>query len=337
MQTTFGWYLAHQHGLITRKQALRSGLEEDQVRRLLKTGEWIAVRRGVYTTGAYWATLDPNVGRPRLEVWAGVLVTTVPHVVSHDSAAYLHGLPILAEMPRFVHVTRDGALGGTKNGIKHHLAPRTPEQVVFIDDHPVLDLPRTVADIARAHGARHGIVAVNSALRAGVRRKAIKASIEAMEFWPNVRVARRVADWGDKRCETVLEDLVLLMLKEMAIGKIHVQWGFRDSTREAWVDFRVGRHLIEPDGHLKYLPVGQGGVATQPPEKVLWEEKRRQDWLCGYKLGISRPTWTDLQPDTWERTKERLYREIRDTNSRFGTSVADLAPYIIRTPRRGRR
>jgi hypothetical protein len=335
MKPTFAWYFAHQHGLITRRQALLSGLDAGVLRHLLRSGEWVTVRRGVYATSVHWEALDPYVGRPRLEVWAATLVTKSFHSISHDSAAYLHGLPILEASPRLVHVTRVGHLGGaTKHGIKHHQAPVAPEQIVFVDDHPVLGLPRTVADIGREHGVRHGIVAASSALRIGLSRKALRAAIEPMTHWPHVTAARRAVDWADGRCETPAESLTKAMLEELALGVVHPQFGVQERGRVAWVDFRVGRHLVEVDGRLKYLRESEGGYADRRAEDVIWEEKRRQDWLCGFKLGMSRLVWGDVQEATWERTKLRLHREITDTHARFGTSIDDLAPYLIRRERR---
>ena len=52
--------------------------------------------------------------------------------------------------------------------------------------------------------------------------------------------------------------------------------------------------MDEPDGRVKYLRRQQGGVATRDPSKVLWDEKQRQDWVCGFKLGMSRIVWDDL-------------------------------------------
>lgn len=77
----------------------------------------------------------------------------MPHLISHDSAAYLLGLPILEAEPRLVHVTRFGVLGSrTEHGVKHHKAPFRMDQILFSQTRPVLDIPRTVADIAREHG-----------------------------------------------------------------------------------------------------------------------------------------------------------------------------------------
>lgn len=335
MQPRFAYYLTHQHGLILRRQALAAGMTVAEIGALVRRGDWVVVRRGVYTTRARWAALDPYVGRPRLEVWAATLLMRTPHIVSHDSAAYLHGLPILDAGPRLIHITRIGALGGrTRHGVKHHKAPVRTEQIGFVDDHPVLDIPRTVADIGREHGMRHAIVAVNSALRKGETRPALRAAVADMSNWPYVTVPRQAVAWGDRRCESPGEDLTMLMLKQLGVGPVHAQFGMQERGRVAWVDVRVGRHLIEFDGRHKYQRRSAGGYADRDPEEVVCEEKRRQDWLCGFKLGMSRVVWSELQPDTWEATQLRLLREIGDTVARFGESIDDLAPFVIRRPRR---
>lgn len=330
MYPRFGHYFGRQHHLILRRQALAAGATPDEVDRLVRRGDWIAVRRGVYTTQSVWQELDPYVGRPRLEVWAATLKMATPRLISHDSAAYLHGLDILEARPRLVHVTRYGALGGrTRHGVKHHKAPFAEEQIVFVDGHPVLDIPRTVADIAREHGARHGIVAAGSALRMGLTKPVLRAAVIPMRNWPYVTQPRKLIELADSRCENPGEDLTKLMLEEVALDVVHPQFGIQDGRRKAWVDFRVGRHLIEFDGLHKYQRGSEGGYADAPAGEIVWREKKRQDWLCGFKLGMSRVVWADLQPDAWEETKRRLIREIADTNTRFGTSIEDLAPYVI--------
>lgn len=326
--------MAAQDGLILRREALASGMTSREIQSLLRSREWVVVRWGVYTTRAIWDSLDAYVGRPRLEVLAASLNMVMPHVFSHDSAAYLHSLPILAASPRLVHVTRFGVLGcRTGFGVKHHKAPFRPEQVVFVGGRPVLDVPRTVADIARDHDIRHGIVAASSALRRGVARRDLDAAVAPMRSWPYVTVVRQAVAWADGRCENPGEALAMLLVKQLGLGVVEPQFGIRDGARKAWVDLRVGRHLIEFDGWQKYQRKEFGGLSDLSPDEVVWQEKKRQDWLCGFKLGMSRLVWADLQPDCWEATRQRLLREIRDTNARFGVSIDDLAPYLMRRPR----
>ena len=64
------------------------------------------------------------------------------------------------------------------------------------------------------------------------------------------------------------------------------------------------------------------------PDVVLVEEKRRHDFLTGFKLGSSRLTYVDLFSGR-RAALDRVSREYADTCARFGTDVDDLAPYRV--------
>jgi len=326
--------MAKQHGLILRRQAVARGMPPEQISALVRHCEWVAVWRGVYAVRALWESLDPYRGQPLLKVRAASLNMCVPHVISHDSAALLHGIRLLDEPPRWVHVTRFGVCGSrSKNGVKHHTAPFTHEQIVFVDDLPVLDVARTAVDVCREHGERGGLVACDSALQIVEDRSLLWQAVDPMRSWKYVTTARSCIELADPRAESVAESLGRKLGIELGLGPVEPQFGLRDGGREAWCDLRIGRHLIEIDGHKKYRPVEDGGLAKVSADEVLWREKQRQDWVCGFKLGMSRVTWAQLQPNQWEATKRRVLREALDTNARFGTSIEDLAPYIIRRRR----
>ena len=65
---------------------------------------------------------------------------------------------------------------------------------------------------------------------------------------------------------------------------------------------------------------------------MLWEEKQRQDFIAGFKLGVSRITAHDCYADQ-RAAERRLLREYADTCARFGTDIGDLAPYLVRARR----
>jgi predicted transcriptional regulator of viral defense system len=99
-----------QHGVITRSQALVTGLTTEQIRARLTSGRWQRVFRSVYATF--------NGPLPRQSVlWAAVLQAGPRAALSHESAAELIGL---AEAPHpVVHVTvpsdrRVSPMPGTK-------------------------------------------------------------------------------------------------------------------------------------------------------------------------------------------------------------------------------
>jgi hypothetical protein len=323
--------LRRQHGLIRRSQALKVGLEADQVRRLIASGQWRPVRRGLYTPQALWQELDERVGRPTLEVRAASMAMLRPHVISHDSAALLLGLPTLHQPRRLVHVTRLGAPRAvTKHGIKRHHAPVVEEYVEEVAGLATLGLGRTAVDLAREHGLTHGLVAIDAARQLGVGLAELWSATEPMWHWPNVVTARTAISRSHAGAESVGETLMRMLVEELDLGPVETQFEIRDGTRWARCDLRVGRHLFEFDGHTKYLRCDQGGVAVIDPDRVVWEEKQRQDWLLGYQLGMSRLVWSDFWGDRRRASIERVSREYALTVARFGTSIDDLAHLVVR-------
>ena len=188
-------------------------------------------------------------------------------------------------------------------------------------------------DIAREHGLRGGLPACDSALRLGVPRRDLELATEAMASWPYVTAPRAAVALADPGAESVGESLSRLVLDELGLGPIETQFGLREGARVVWCDLRVGRHIVEFDGRVKYRRAEHGGVSTRDPDEVVWREKRRQDFVCGFKLGMSRVTWGDLMPDQWEATKRRVLREYDDTTARFGFNIDDLAPFVVRRAR----
>ena len=327
-----------QHGLITRRQAVAGGLEAREIDRLVRTGTWTAVRRGVYADSEYVASLTTARDRRLLRDRAASLRISMPHVMSHDSGADELGLEILDPPTGFTHVTRPGVVGShLRHGVKHHLAPYAADDVVEVNGRRVLCPARVAVDIAREHGEPHGTVAMDSALRLGTTRSELESVIDRMTSWPNVNRTRTSLDLCDPGSESVFETLGRELVTELGFGRPQTQFGLSDGTRTAWCDLRLGRHVFEPDGRLKYRRPAEGGLADRDPEEVLWEEKLRQDWVCGFKLGMSRLVWADYWGARRPQALARLRREYLDTCDRFGTDIEDLEPYIITRPRHRRR
>jgi len=55
--------MSTQHGLITCDDAMTAGLPPDEIRRLVRSGSWVTVRRGVDMEAAEWEELDPHRGK----------------------------------------------------------------------------------------------------------------------------------------------------------------------------------------------------------------------------------------------------------------------------------
>ncbi len=318
-------------GLLTRREALAAGVPPQQIARWLRSGAWTTVRHGVYADTRQWRALDPYRGQPRLVSRATSLVMTMPHVLSHDSAALEWDLPLLERRDFMPHITRFGVQGSrTKAGVKHHRAEFEPWQIGFVDGFPLLDRARTAVDLAREHGLDAGVVACDAAMRQGVGRSELAAAVEPMTNWPMVRTVRRAIELADPGAQTPGESLMRLLVIGLDIGPVESQCGLSDGRRTYWCDLRVGRHVFEFDGRVKYRQVASGGVVQGSVEQALWEEKVRSDWLGSLGLGISRVYWEHLFGARRRDTELRLLADVARTRARFGDDTADLAPYLVR-------
>jgi hypothetical protein len=328
---------AANHGLLTRAQALDAGVSPAHIRQMLTSGELVSVRHGVYALGEVWDELDEFSGRPGLRTRAAVRTMRRAWVASHDSSAHLQRLPILNPPEPRVHITRPGFTGAwTKNGVKHHLARFSQDQVVEVDDLRMLDLARTAVDIAREHGTPYGEIACDSVLRRGVSRAALEGALAAMEHWPYVVRAREAVAFADPGAESIVETLGRLLVAHLGVDDMETQFPVMlDDGRVLRGDIRVGCHLFEVHGKIKYLPVEQGGLAERPPTEVLWAEKKRERQLHKQGLGTS----SIIYEDYWLPRRQVLARmrsEYDDTVARFGSRLPE---HLVRNARelRGRR
>ena len=321
-----------QHGLVTRRQALQSGLDDPDLRRLVARGEWIRLRRGVYVEAARWHSLDPYREQPLLRVRAAQLTLCCRrYVFSHDSAALALGMGIPSAAGALVHVTHPKVHGdAARAGVKHHLAPYAVDQVRLVAGLPVLDLARTALDMAREHGLVAGVACCDHALRAGASRAQLADARAAMWCWPGSRVMDEALALADPGAESWLESAGRVLVVQLGLGRPETQFGLTDGHRTVWCDLRLGRHIFEIDGMLKYELDGPSGL---DPREVLRREKERQDFITGFKLGVSRITAHDCGAGR-RAAERRLLRECADTGARFGTDIGDLAPYIVRRGRR---
>src|SRR5688572_3412930 len=162
---------AAQGGVFTRRQAVECGYTERQLKTLTRPGgHWTVLRRGVYAETELVEALSDD-DRYLLGVHAVAVSTWKTAVISHTSAAAVHGLPLRPHWYALHHVTRPDVLGGrTDNGVTHHRAQLRDVDVVLAAGLRVTSPARTAVDIARLHGFTDGVVAADAALRAGARR-----------------------------------------------------------------------------------------------------------------------------------------------------------------------
>jgi hypothetical protein len=272
------------------------------------------VRYGVYTPRERWIRLsgeEKQLMRDR----AALLVCFPDAVLSHTSAARFLELPLYAADESSVHVTRldSRRASRTQAGVTHHLASLTQAEVMQVEDVRVTVPERTVTDLARTFGFHTGLVAADAAIRLGTSRESMVTVADRLTTEPGAPAAAAAIQYADGRAQTPIETLGRLTLMNMGIRDFELQFVVRFSGGgHAECDIYVAslNHVFECDGRIKYADQVDryGNVLT--PDDVVWLEKAREDKIRGEGLGFSRLNWNDVQPDNFERTSRRLWREI---------------------------
>jgi hypothetical protein len=161
----------HPHGLFTRRDLAAAGISDNQLKRRLRRGEWVRVRRGVYIDATRLGEAEADdARRHRVEAAALMLTTRSGNaVVTGRSAAAIHGFPLLHSMPALVEVTVPRAERGSLAHV-HERTTRSPIPAVDITLRAgvrVTGSARTVLDVAMSSSRFEAAVVVDAALRSG--------------------------------------------------------------------------------------------------------------------------------------------------------------------------
>jgi hypothetical protein len=222
-------------------------------------------------------------------------------VVSHQSAAVLHGLPIWGVRLDRVHVTRrPPASSEVARFLRTHVARLADHEVTEVDGVPVTDPVRTALDLARSLPLEPAVVLLDAALhRDLVQRPLLADRAQEITGTRGSRTAARALDLADGRSESVGESRSRVLLYRFGMAPSALQRIIRsESGRElgradfAWEEERV---VGEFDGRVKYGRVLRPG---QDPGEVLFEEKRREDAIRDEDWGVVRWVWSELVPGT---------------------------------------
>jgi len=139
--------------LLRRADLLSQGHSDNRIRRALRAGALTSIAPGFYLSSIEFSGLEP-VARHRALVWALVPGLAGDPVVSHLSAAVVHGLltesdHTAALLPGPVHIIRAGPTKSRRGPLLQvHRARLTPPEAVPIDGLALTAVPRTVLDCA---------------------------------------------------------------------------------------------------------------------------------------------------------------------------------------------
>ncbi len=198
-------------GIITTGQLLSSGLARHQVRTLIRRGDLIALDYGVYATADSAGRLELLPNGPVILRAASALATAAPgSVISHHTAAQLHGLDLLGPPRSEVAITRPPGLGSKSGnpGVHVYTAKLPSSHVGARLAIPVTTVARTVIDLARNGDFRAGVVVADSALhqRLTSTNDLLRVLADCARS-RGVRTAAEVVKFADLLAESPLESI----------------------------------------------------------------------------------------------------------------------------------
>jgi hypothetical protein len=260
---------------------------------MVERGELLRIGWGYYAT-ADLAELIPALpaGRLFLEAAAAAAALGPSAVVSHETAAQLHGLSMLAPPPTELSVTRPPGVGSrsARPGIRVHCAALPAEHVGGRLAVPVTTVSRTVIDLARVLEFRAGVVVADSALQQKLTsKKELAAVIAACPRWRGVRTATQVVEFADGRAESPLESLARIVFRDGGLPPPELQVAvtaageFIGRVDFFWKQFHT---VAEVDGAAKYQDKSRASY-----------EFRRDARLRDAGLEVVHFTWKDITSD----------------------------------------
>ena len=281
-------------GPVSVADVLASGVTEGQLRAAVRSGAVVRVRHGVVALPEQPprvddmsdAGVDQRRAQHRRDLEAAIAALGPEAVVSHGSAALLHGLPSLrpGRFPGRPVVTVPSH-GRIRTGIHARLGTVPEPDRDDIDGLPCTSDARTALDMARFRPLHESLVVMDPAVaRCGA--ESMWSAYARRSGTYGMRALREAISLADPRAESPLESASRGYLHEAGLPRADLQaWVRVADGRRYRVDFlwRERRVIGEADGWAKYADITD-----------LREEKRREDALRAAGFTVVRWTSDEL-------------------------------------------
>ena len=295
---------------VLRTSQLRAaGTNQRQLARSLELGERTLVRHGA------WATEAPkdDLAKHRQLVAGTWPLLASNAVLSHGSAAVLHGLPVWKPMLHRVSITRaSGGHGARTNQLHVRCAPLDAADLVELDGYRVTSLERTAVDLSRSVSYERAVAILDAALHAKADPQLLADMSAAARYTSGAGVLRRALEFADRRAESVAESISRVRMAEVGLPVPVLQFEVFDDygrwlgrTDFAWLEYGV---VGEFDGAVKYT-----GTEREVAAAVM-AEKRRQAAIEAAGWVVVRWTWSDL--DDRRAFRNRIATALADGQQR---------------------
>jgi very-short-patch-repair endonuclease len=313
--------------ILSRRLLADEGCTDSDIRRRVRTGELVRVAAGLY---AHTAELD---GWPEVAYRVRVVAAAqrFQAIVSHASAAAIHGLPLSGADLSSVHLIRPGRGGyRAEGGRTRHAGLIDPRWVTSVDGIRVTTGARTVVDLSRSQALRIAVPAMDTALfRRLCTPEDVREALASVRRHRGAPHARLAAQLADGRAESPMETAVRLAARGRGLPLMELQFDVYDE---------IGRFVGRADGGYPELGVmweydgrGKYGELLSPgrtSSDALMAEKRRERGFV--ELG-----WTVIRIDNTDLSEvggvvERLSRAV-DAASRPQWN-APRGTFVLRPP-----
>lgn len=302
--------------------ALQSGLTAYDVRQGLAAGVIERIGRGVYRTrhaledGQPWDVLRAEHVQRCREFQA----MHPGHVVSHVSAAAVHGLQIRLHPLMDVHLTAvDRApCSRRKTGLVMHHADSVTNGTTTVGGIRTTTLARTVADVLRTARPANSVALLDAAVRdTVVTLDEVQQVLATQVRWRGRPRALDAVALHDARRESWLESYSFVSLHELGLPLPQPQVDVLDEGFHfvGRVDGLLGNVFLEADGASKYLMLSEelGLTPELSMSQVLARQEERHQGLV--RLGMTGVRWTtgEIQRHP-EQVASRVWRALQTSD-----------------------
>lgn len=236
-----------------------NGISPGQMRTLVRAGQLVQMRRGVYATEKAIASTKDNPARAHaLRAAAARAATSADAVASHQSAALIHGLDLMKRhSANIVTLTRPPASRASARetaDVIFHAAALPQEHVTRANGTAVTTVARTVIDLARTLSFMEAVVVADCALRTGTPKEGLTRIVDVCQRWPGIDQARRVVAFSNSLAESVLESCARVVFDRFDLDTPQLQVTLHGPAFSFRVDFLWEKHktIVEADGLTKY-------------------------------------------------------------------------------------
>ncbi len=290
-------HLFDEHGVTLRRDPVATGVHDQAILRLRRSGSLLRVRHGVYVDPMRWETASPQLRHLMLS--RGVLRMYGDDVaLSHTSAAMAYGAPDWAIPLKDVHLTDLYSAGERRQAsVHHHQGVCDVHDVRRLGGHWITTPVRTALDAASVLPRSPAVVLLDHFLHAGLLTKAdLALSLSRRQQWSSHLDVLLKVDESQVGSESVGESRARLLFQDHGLATPVLQLEIHDDAGAligradfAWPSQRL---IVEFDGMTKYHRLRRPGETV---EQAVVREKLREDRMRDEGWTVLRMTWWDLE------------------------------------------